>query len=1411
MSINRTYQGRISGAFRVSGKKAIRGVAIVNTEWQPLLANHLEIFQAGTNYYLAAFAACARGSKVTALKNLESKVRQSWKSHDYRKSGAGTGFQYSLHSHLPHLVGPVTTFDEFADRLVADAQDPNLLHLAVEALLTDLGGESTIQQGGRSYLPYFCSPNTLANFPRSRLLLERDLSKQTLPAQLHSPQPISIDKLRKNYDVHHFANLSKGQEPIKGTKLKSSAKEWLTHLQTEKLITPSQLETWLKESEALPEETYIPHYNGASAKGAEKNRLYAFLFCKLLSPSQERLDVLRSTYPSPKEPTKKKAAKKAAKTESLVAEKKHLAAEQEARLRSLGDDPIELARGGRRAIFASFTNQLGQAPFEDGPQWVEFDIATFKQALTALNQINQKTEDRKAELAELKNQISYYTNKKGSPRNTDEPVTFHTDPRYSLLEELHQAYNQKLHTDFAEDGVTMRRATIKGWPQIRDRFVKALEKNPDATTEALIETAVTASQKRTKNIGSSDLFRLLAEEKFRPIWSKITEENAESFRKNEWSQDALTDYVTFCLLQAEATHLSENLEVNLTPANLVQSRRPLPLSDLGGASKVVHRQHPDDGTSSIITSIYAHDSESKTLKETRIELTYSAPRLERDSLSGPENRSLLQPLMKGLGLECPPLEKVFPKAKDLAVNLMPDWFTKNIRNRTTKPDRFLLNFPARLETEWISDALGKARLWDSQQFNGPNDDPLHLHWPETMKPADQKNAWWTKKEIIEKGFTVASFDLGVRTAAACAIYQVTCDKSSIPESKLRFTRTLGSSGNHTWFAYPLSREMIRLSGEDRVALHTKRPGKGKAGHSKENQHLIERSGKRGRKADPVETPQFKNHLETLANILPDWLHQEAAKSLPYLLRQNRLLLRTLKALLGHLAWCHRLFIKLKAGEELAFKSGELNERLHEIFTPEKSNDEQLAALSGQIQSQRTIAKQLLLDLANRILPLQKFHWELKEGALVELTNTKGDPEKFQPYTLTKSKNPLQSSASKIRGQGGLSAERIEDIDDLRRRASSLQRELNRIIGVEPTIGFGRNSGSVPDAAPELLDRLDKLKDQKQKQTAHFILTRALGLRLKEGDAKDADRPDYVHGEYEPIPGAKVADMIVIENLERYRTDQGRTRAGNRQLMQWSHRAVTGTLRELTAPYGIPVLAVSASYSSKFCATTARPGFRAVELSPKNKNHHALRHLLESTKPAEKNFATQVDKLLTDNPDNPRLKILVPSDGGPIFVPAFDPKQQNQKDLPRSQADLNAAQNLALRAIAPPAQLCLLHKVRIKADKGKLLLRCENIREKTALNPKAELQSAISSETIPPELLGKKFSTFFYLGSGDGVSFAPNYDHFTTTLPNGEKIHLASNRSLWPTVTQAAPACLIAINNPALAKLNLPLLSKPSPK
>ncbi|MCF6310999.1 MAG: type V CRISPR-associated protein Cas12b [Verrucomicrobiales bacterium] len=1396
MSINRTYQGRITAAHWVTDKKHERTGTLSEEQWNKIISNHLCIHHSAINYYLCCFAACAKGSEIKALENLYLRVKDSWKEHSYRFGGKGPGFRESLSSHLPDLIKSDTSFDDACNILIDRVEGSDKkLQLALEALLTDLGGESSIQQGGRSYLPNFCNPNSKANFPRNALILQRKQAKNDLPRILHSADPTAPQKIRSEYKLHHFANLSKDAEPYKGEIVVKKLTEYLAHLLSEKIINPTQHDSWLKEINDLDtSELTLDHFNGASAKGAEKNRLYAYLLFKFLPPNDERFLCLRDTFPEPKEEKKEvDPDKKLSENQQEKLKKKEEIEAKEKRLSSLGDDPISMARGERGYVFKSFTRQFAATDEDFAPTWIEFDISAFKQALLTLNQIEQKTEERLKQLAEIESHISFYEKGTGSPYDPDEPVTFKDDPRFEKWSALRDKLIERSDNEF---GYGVRWGTIKGWDQLKPRYQYHLVNHPNATHSELVENILVPFQKKNKNIGSVLLFNILADPQYHSYWHELDEQEVIQWNKNQWSHNILRDLIQYEELRTQRDDLKENLHIKLTPAHVKRSRRPIMLSDLGGASKVIYPNiknddlRKNDKTPSLITTVYCEESDTQTYTPKRIEFSYSAPRLIRDNLTGAENRNLLQPLLKGLGLKQPEVKKISAKPHPLAVALMPDWKSSS---ENELPDRLLLNFPAKLETDWIATALGKSSRW-ANQFNGTKDNLLHLHWPSTKKAL--KKPWWKNTDIIKNGFTLTSIDLGLKTAAAFTVLHVVNSLNLVPENKRRFSRHIGTTGNHQWYAYPTRRGTLRLPGEGSKVLRPANPNS----NDKSCAFLPEFGGIKGRLASTEETQEYLDFIAHTA-CAAEWLQKKAKENTPlHFPEQNDDLLKLAKQIQNNLSNLHRILQLARDPEINERDPSDLNDRQKERLTAALNyqTKEQQDALSAKIRKEQKDLREFLITLTARILPLRKYDWDIVEQAPTTITNSEGEEVKFTPHQLIQ-RPRHESSSAKIKAQRGLSAPRIEQLDDLRRRIVSLQRELNRDAGVEQKIGFGRQSGSIPEPAQEILDKLDNLKEQRVKQTAHLILTQALGLRLTANKVPKSTRLDYVHGEYEKIPGATTSDFIVIEDLMRYRTRSDRSRFENRKLMQWSHRAIAETLKELVEPYGIPVLTTAASFSSRFCSITARPGFRAIEINKNRLDHPAFNRLLNEDASQEEHYlGNEIKRILSENPDKSQLRFLIPMDGGPLFVPTIG-KNEERKDFPVSQADINAAHNLGLRAIAAPDKLEHIHKIRAVKTKDTIYPRTENIREKSALDKKHPITPANNNAEFSKEIATKKYTNFFYLGLSP---LTVELDAATLETKDGETLQLASSYGTWATVNKLKIPNVTAIFNETLKIKNL---------
>jgi hypothetical protein len=183
-------------------------------------------------------------------------------------------------------------------------------------------------------------------------------------------------------------------------------------------------------------------------------------------------------------------------------------------------------------------------------------------------------------------------------------------------------------------------------------------------------------------------------------------------------------------------------------------------------------------------------------------------------------------------------------------------------------------------------------------------------------------------------------------------------------------------------------------------------------------------------------------------------------------------------------------------------------------------------------------------------------------------------------------------------------------------------------------------------AADLLAHLDGLKTDRIKTGADLIVQAARGyLRDEEGRWEQR---------YEPC------QILVFEDLARYRMRTDRPRRENSQLMRWAHRAVLEEVTMQGQLYGLHVTDVSAAFSSRYHAATATPGLRCHALTQRDLDDPFMRELLLRETP-------ELD-LAQARPGQ-----LIPLAGGEIFI-----VPTTNGGLTKLHADLNAAQNLQRR-------------------------------------------------------------------------------------------------------------------------------------
>ena len=225
----------------------------------------------------------------------------------------------------------------------------------------------------------------------------------------------------------------------------------------------------------------------------------------------------------------------------------------------------------------------------------------------------------------------------------------------------------------------------------------------------------------------------------------------------------------------------------------------------------------------------------------------------------------------------------------------------------------------------------------------------------------------------------------------------------------------------------------------------------------------------------------------------------------------------------------------------------------------------------------------------------------------------------------------------------------------------------------------------PEFGRRMLAKMERLRENRVKQIASRIVEAALGV--------GSENPLHRKGRKRPIaairdPRFAPCHAVVIENLENYRPDDKRTRRENRGLMTWAARAVHKYLTEGCELHGLYLRQVSPSYTSRQDSRTGSPGLRCndVPVGELTNLEGWVGKLIARAEAAVKNatatprqryLVTLAEAARNGEITSPTVRIIAP--GGQLFVAAdsFSPAAKG------IHADMNAAANIGLMALLDP--------------------------------------------------------------------------------------------------------------------------------
>lgn len=1368
MSINRIYQGRSSGVFTLN--KGRRGLE--EDDWEAatdadtLLMRHHKVFQDAVCYYMFALGALADREHAEGdpfVAGLRDRLEVAWK--EFPREGVAKEANSLRDSLFPWLKRLGLKKDaELSDAfrlLLADNFDRNVGCLALYALLSDLGGESKIQQGGREYFPLFCDAETKANFPRSEAKLLKKEGKEVLPELVWNKtdpeSEASLRELKQKLRMEYFA-LPTTDGRLLEPEAVAKKIEWALERLCEQGRL-SDISNWKAKLESLAMPELRAH--GAINKDPLQDRFAAWLVFQFVEQSKKTLEALRSTLPEPLERRSRE---------------KVYGSRLEAKLADVKEDPILQARGGRGYVFPAFTALPKWNPESAGlPVWKEFDIAAFKEALKGFNQFNQMTDKREEEKATLQSKIDWMVGPEAKPpkESGEEEVVLPPrligDGRYERVRELEAVLGKEL----PEGKFHITRASLRGFRDLKEKWNKLHKDAEGGCSEKDLEAVVKDYQRsgdHIQDIGSVTLFFTLCEKPYWDLWLELNEEQVEELKAEGRAVNILYAVAQMHELEDDLDHKKD--PVHLTPAEWRHSRRLYSFSDA-----MTQKQQKTD----LIRAMQkgecavnlAYGNEDGGFEKKTAKITFKAPRMHRDQLLEDSETRWLQPMMEALALDQAVARSTFKK---VALSLMPDWKLE----KGEETQRILLNFAVTLEPEELIKAVRKRSLTEvplgsleGGQLNGTQDKHIHLHWPETLDKKYRDRAWFEQQGFLVNGLEFLSIDMGQRSAGAWALVRVQCNR---PEGERPFLE-LGEAGDKLWFAVAADFGLIRLSGEN------------DADARKEEQYPT----KKGRSASEEEYWEAIQLAQDFGLSSKDsaikWITPE--KKFP---EQNDQLIRLAGHRLSRLMTYHQWSCFRPEGiADLEKREKAVEKRSNELAVYAEHEALKEALQTGHIDTFRDLAGRLfydlrdslevhLLALANRVAPLRDrtWLWEIDKGE-----------DSVCGQLVDRGVAP--ANKPRVMGQRGISMLRIEQLEALRTLFLRYNRALGRKSG-EPT-KFGREDRGRRSGEPckALLGKIERIKEERINQTAHLILANALGVRLcRDGkrlrDASERRRRD-LHGEYERIPNRRPVDAIVLEDLVSYTTTHDRAPGENKKLMNWAHRSVLEKVKMLAEPFGIPVLEIAAAYSSKFCSRNFQPGFRALDtwdmhdfqvkrLEKRRDEAKADSSEFKSLDAFLKQWsivrsANQVNRSKDKNAKP--LTLLMPKRGGPVFVPIRDGSPM--------QADINAAVNLGFRASASYAIFKVFSRIRtLRKKERKSTDPVWHLRAtKTQQANKREIaifkhKPVVEMEPNKPlskQLLKATSPNFFY----DPEQFG-SFDRGVIKMADGSEIKVSSGVSLW---------------------------------
>ncbi|MDD2675966.1 MAG: type V CRISPR-associated protein Cas12b, partial [Methylacidiphilaceae bacterium] len=1071
--MNRIYQGKVTRVEWVGEDNKLQpfsdDLKAATKQWRKALWEHHELFQDAVNYYTLALAALAEGADEAkkegkAVRQWRKQVKENWvKSQRKAESFEGP------HRRLAELLGVKAdldgdaAFEQSASTILKPARSSSKEErsAALLQLLYELKDGSALNKVCVGRLALLC--NETYNGTSNEDVGRQHKKRKEMLQQIHKScktdegRRDTIKRAPELVDPNLFLTKSSSRS-VRGKQAREQIKKnWENAQKTCPSLTEIEKEFFAEaERRADIVEIALP--------GRRPNRCYHIAAVFQFYPCERTLDAfLEATSTMPNDVV--------SKGRDLIAD-------------------LRRACGGRSLDYVTNLAFLCKKNKQQSrADWFELDLAAFIEAINAPHRYVQDTVKRQEEAEKFSEAIRAMKGRGRAASDDDDALPgFEIDERIKLLRRLVTDHEEGLaYLGEDEEGrsgeYTIQERTLRHWSAIRAKWRKLAE-NGEASPEKLWAVVAAEQADHVDDFGSAPLYRKLTEDRYHSIWRDPGTE--------DWhADDPLRAWLQYTDLKRDLD--DKNRLIRFTPAHAIQSPRYFHFPK-GGRLKAEHKP----GTKAFQAGIAVRTD--KKWRGQKVLITYSAPRMGRDRLRQDSETSLdhvpwLQPMMQALGLEEPDTV---------------DFGNCRITLQPSDREDIQLTFPINVSPKKLTKHIGKDLLWRKQFKQHPEGKQFYnasLRWPHE-KPSPE-NPWYSKLN----DFSILSVDLGQRHAGAFSMLGVCATPSSGQEPK-EPSRFIGEAGGKKWWARPEASRLLRLPGEDRKEWRAKTSLDTDDGGSFDFREELH--GSRGRMPRAFETEECHNLLiaslgETHARsfLTAGWDDPKSPWRLSFPEQNDRLLAAARRALY-RMAQLHRWCWFLRgtdqrrsvAREQIRQALGESDDESKswlpaELKNPATLDDSALVAdcLARLLTNYLNSFPDLLVWLANRVLPLRGRSWKWEVHPKAGLGN--------RIHVLTQNGPALDRLERPIwlRGQRGLSMERIHQIEELRKRFQSLNQTLRRDIGAKPPI---RRDEKVPDPCPDLLEKLDQIKEQRVNQTAHMILAEALGVRLTAPPSNKAD-------------------------------------------------------------------------------------------------------------------------------------------------------------------------------------------------------------------------------------------------------------------------------------------------------------------